>query len=133
MTVISLKHNRYNLVTQRMNWQKKNNRALASRFSFIALFNVMLVVLIISSIIGISVLQVKMANYRLDIKELTSQSIIFEQKNAELKNQVASVQNLDTFAPIAEKKGLILVNAPTYFSLNQNPQTEVGLTNLNNL
>ncbi|HOV88711.1 MAG TPA: hypothetical protein PLB74_01445 [Candidatus Paceibacterota bacterium] len=133
MTVISLKHNRYNLVTQRMNWQKKNNRALASRFSFIALFNVMLVVLIITSIIGISVLQVKMANYRLDIKELTSQSIIFEQKNAELKNQVASVQNLDTFAPIAEKKGLILVNAPTYFSLNQNPQTEVGLTNLNNL
>lgn len=104
MTVISLKHNRYNLVTQRMNWQKKNNRALASRFSFIALFNVMLVVLIITSIIGISVLQVKMANYRLDIKELTSQSIIFEQKNAELKNQVASVQNLDTFAPIAEKK-----------------------------
>ncbi|MDD3614170.1 MAG: hypothetical protein PHF40_00405 [Candidatus Pacebacteria bacterium] len=133
MTVISLKHNRYNLVTQRMNWQKKNNRALASRFSFIALFNVMLVVLIITSVIGVSVLQVKMANYRLDIKDLTSQSIIFEQKNAELKNQVASVQTFDTFAPIVEKKGLILVNAPTYFSLNQNPQTEVGLTNLNNL
>ncbi|HOD96842.1 MAG: hypothetical protein WC579_00115 [Candidatus Paceibacterota bacterium] len=133
MTIISLKHNRYNLVTQRMNWQKKNSKVLNSRFSFVAFLNIGLMILIIFTIVGSLFLEIKMVNYRFDIKNLTSQSVVFEQKNAELKNQVASLQSFDKFTAIAEKEGLILVAVPGYFSLVKNPQMEVGLTNLNNL
>ena len=133
MTIISLKHNRYNLVTQRMNWQKKNSKVLNSRFSFVAFLNIGLMILIIFTIVGSLFLEIKMVNYRFDIKNLTSQSVVFEQKNAELKNQVASLQGFDKFTAIAEKEGLILVAVPGYFSLVKNPQMEVGLTNLNNL
>jgi len=133
MTIISLKHNRYNLVTQRMNWQKKNSKVLNSRFSFVAFLNIGLMILIIFTIVGSLFLEIKMVNYRFDIKNLTSQSVVFEQKNAELKNQVASLQNFDKFTAIAEKEDLILVAVPGYFSLVKNPQMEVGLTNLNNL
>jgi len=133
MTIISLKHNRYNLVTQRMNWQKKNSKVLNSRFSFVAFLNIGLMILIIFTIVGSLFLEIKMVNYRFDIKNLTSQSVVFEQKNAELKNQVASLQSFDKFTAIAEKEDLILVAVPGYFSLVKNPQMEVGLTNLNNL
>lgn len=133
MTIISLKHNRYNLVTQRMNWQKKNSKVLNSRFSFVAFLNIGLMILIIFTIVGSLFLEIKMVNYRFDIKNLTSQSVVFEQKNAELKNQVASLQSFDKFTAIAEKESLILVTVPGYFSLVKNPQMEVGLTNLNNL
>jgi cell division protein FtsL len=133
MTIISLKHNRYNLVTQRMNWQKKNSKVLNSRFSFVAFLNIGLMILIIFTIVGSLFLEIKMVNYRFDIKNLTSQSVVFEQKNAELKNQVASLQSFDKFTAIAEKESLILVAVPGYFSLVKNPQMEVGLTNLNNL
>jgi len=115
MTIISLKHNRYNLVTQRMNWQKKNSKVLNSRFSFVAFLNIGLMILIIFTIVGSLFLEIKMVNYRFDIKNLTSQSVVFEQKNAELKNQVASLQSFDKFTAIAEKEGLILVAVPGYF------------------
>jgi len=90
-------------------------------------------ILIIFTIVGSLFLEIKMVNYRFDIKNLTSQSVVFEQKNAELKNQVASLQSFDKFTAIAEKESLILVAVPGYFSLVKNPQMEVGLTNLNNL
>ncbi len=132
MTVISLKHNNYNMVTKKMSWHKKNKLA-SSKISLIALINFILLGMIIFSVIGSLFLEVKMINYRFDIKDLTSQSVIFEQQNAELKNQTAILQNFDKFEPLIQKENLILVTAPKYFSLKDQSPVEVGVNNFNNL
>ncbi len=132
MTVISLKHNRYNLVTQKTTWSKRN-KSINHKFSLVKLGNYLLLAITIFAITGSLFLEIKMANYRFDIKDLTSQSVILEQKNAELKNQTAVLQNFDKMKPVIEKENLILVTAPKYFSLKDQSTVEVGVNNLNNL
>ena len=132
MTVISLKHNRYNLVTQKMNWSKKT-KVNHSRISLVSFINFIFFGIIILAIGGTLFLNVRMNIYRLNIKDLISQSVMFEQQNAELKNQTAILQNFDQFASVVQKENLILVTAPKYFSLKDKSTIEVGVNNINNL
>ncbi len=132
MTVISLKHNRYNLVTQKMNWSKKT-KVNHCRISLISFINFIFFGIIILAIGGTLFLNVRMNIYRLNIKDLISQSVMFEQQNAELKNQTAILQNFDQFTSVVQKENLILVTAPKYFSLKDKSTIEVGVNNINNL
>ena len=115
-----------------MSWQKKN-RALFRKVSFVAFLNIFVLFIILFAVIGSLFLEVKMINYRFDIKKLTSHSVILEQKNAELKNQSAVLQNFNKFASVIQNENLILVTTPAYFSLTKKASTEVGIKNLNNL
>ena len=64
---------------------------------------------------------------------IVSCKVMFEQQNAELKNQTAILQNFDQFTSVVQKENLILVTAPKYFSLKDKSTIEVGVNNINNL
>lgn len=131
MTVISLKHNRYNLVTQRVTWQKKVKIAKKGAY-FVAFLNILLIIIISFSIFFGLVAMVKISNYRLDLKSLSSEVVDLEHQNAELQNQFMDLKNLNKLSQISSEANLVLVNNPTYFTLSQST-TEVGLKNFNNL
>ena len=131
MTVISLKNNRYNLVTQKVSWQKRI-KALNKGDYFVAFLNILLIIIISFSIFFSLLAIVKISNYRLDVKSLSSEVVDLEHQNAELQNQLMDLKNFNNLSKIFSEDNLVFVNNSSYFSISKST-TEVGLKNFNNL
>lgn len=131
MTVISLKHNRYNLVAHKAVWEKRA-KINSQKATFLTSINILLMGIIIFSIIFCLFSKIQMGNYRLDLKELSAQLTSLEHQNAELKNQLTQIKDFKKLSVLFEKSDLSLVNNPIYFSATKK-SPEVGVNKLQSL
>ncbi|MCX8016102.1 MAG: hypothetical protein N2692_02260 [Patescibacteria group bacterium] len=131
MTVISLKHNRYNLVAHKTVWEKRA-KINSKKAHFLLFINLLLMGVVVFSIIFSLFSKIQMNNYRLDLKELSAQLTSLEHKNAELKNQINQIKDFEKLPTLFEKSNLSVVNNPNYFSTTKK-STEVGVNKLQSL